>query len=127
MPGVITSRAVARPASKPSCARPLQAVGHHANQPVVLSNRNGVYVMLAHQFREFGDRSVWTDPIDSLVHHVFDFHDRPPLLDLRALGEIQPRFPRRLALYNGSSANSVHAAPVEQQTWTPSVLIGDGA
>src|SRR5215471_4171451 len=38
--------------------------------------------MLMHQFREFGDRSVWTDPIDSLVHHVFDFHDPPPLLDL---------------------------------------------
>jgi hypothetical protein len=37
--------------------------------------------MLTHQFREFADRSVWTNPIDSFVHHVFDFHDPPPLLD----------------------------------------------
>jgi hypothetical protein len=50
------------------------AVGHHADQPIVLSNRNGAYVMLTHQFCEFGERSVRADPVDSLVHHVFDFH-----------------------------------------------------
>jgi hypothetical protein len=31
------------------------AVGHPADQPVVLSNRNGAYIMLTLQFREFGD------------------------------------------------------------------------
>ena len=29
------------------------AVGHHSDQPVVLSDRNGAYIMLTHQFREF--------------------------------------------------------------------------
>src|SRR4029077_19467019 len=64
-------------------------VGHHADQPVVLSNGNGAYVMLTHQFREFGDRRVWTNPVDALVHCIFDFHGRPPLLKL----VYQPRFP----------------------------------
>src|SRR5262249_43114992 len=64
------------------------AVGHHADQTVVLSNRNGAYVMLTHQFREFGDRRVWTNPVDALVHCVFDFHATPPLLKL----VYQPRF-----------------------------------
>jgi hypothetical protein len=45
--------------------------------------------MLTHQFREFGDRRVWTNPVDALVHCVFDFHGRPPLLKL----VYQPRFP----------------------------------
>jgi hypothetical protein len=31
------------------------AVGHHPDQLVFLSNRNGAYVMLTHQFREVGD------------------------------------------------------------------------
>src|SRR5258706_5760439 len=57
------------------------AVGHHPDQPVVLSNRNSACVMLTHQFREFGDRDVRTDPVDALVHRVFDFHVRPPLLE----------------------------------------------
>src|SRR6266508_1859280 len=56
------------------------AVGHHADQPVVLSNRNGAYVMLTHQFRKFGDRRVWTEPVDALVHCVLNLHGRPPLL-----------------------------------------------
>src|SRR4051812_48812468 len=64
-------------------------VGHHADQPVVLSNGNGADVMLTHQFREFGDRRVWTNPVDALVHCIFDFHGRPPLLKL----VYQPRFP----------------------------------
>ena len=59
--------------------------------------------MHTHQLLEFVDKSVLTYPIDSLVHHVFDFHDRPPLLDFACTREIHPRFPRRLALYNGSS------------------------
>jgi hypothetical protein len=45
--------------------------------------------MLTHQFREFGDRRVWTNPVDALVHCIFDFHGRPPLLKL----VYQPRFP----------------------------------
>src|SRR5262249_1818968 len=66
------------------------SVGHHADQPVVLSNRNGAYVMLTHQFRELGDRRLWTDPVDALVHCVLDFHGGPPLLKFA----YQPRFPR---------------------------------
>src|SRR6266566_10164041 len=71
------------------------AVGHHADQPVVLSNRNGAYIMLTHQFSEFGDRGVRTDPVDALVHRVFDFHGGPPLLD-SGWGA-----PSLLQLYNG--------------------------
>jgi hypothetical protein len=63
MPGIITSRAVAPRASNLSCANPSDnvAVSHHADQLVVLSKRNGAYIMLTHQFREFGDRGVRTD------------------------------------------------------------------
>src|SRR5467141_2175678 len=92
MPGVITSRAVARRASKLVLRQSFAddvTVGHHADQPVVLSDGNGAYVMLTHQFREFGDRRVWTNPVDALVHCIFDFHGRPPLLKL----VYQPRFP----------------------------------
>jgi hypothetical protein len=70
MPGVITWRAVARRASKLS------------------------YVTLTHQFCEFGHRRVWTDPVDALVHCVFDFHGRPPLLKFA----YQPQFPSRLTI-----------------------------
>jgi len=66
------------------------SVGHHADQPVVLSNRNGAYVMLMHQFRQLGDRRLWTDPVDALVHCVLYFHGGPPLLKFA----YQPRFPR---------------------------------
>ena len=38
------------------------AVSHHADQMVVLPDRNGAYIMLTHQFREVGDRGVRTDP-----------------------------------------------------------------
>ena len=37
------------------------AVSHHADQMVVLPDRNGAYIMLTHQFREVGDRGVRTD------------------------------------------------------------------
>ena len=52
MPGVITSRAAAPRASKLSCANPSDnvAVSHHADQLVVLSNRNGAYIMLTLNF-----------------------------------------------------------------------------
>src|SRR5262249_41073138 len=66
------------------------AVCHHSNQPVVLSNWDGADVVLTHQFREFGDRRIWTDPVNALVHHVFDFHGTPPLLKFA----YQPQFPR---------------------------------
>src|SRR5215468_9433673 len=66
------------------------SVGHHADQPVVLSNRNGAYVVLTHQFRELGDGRLWTDPVDALVHCVLYFHRGPPLLKFA----YQPRFPR---------------------------------
>src|SRR5262249_43088603 len=66
------------------------SVCHHADQPAVLSNRGGADVLLTHQFREFGDRRVWNDPVDALVHCVPDFHRRSPLLKFA----YQPRFPR---------------------------------
>src|SRR5215470_5246112 len=37
--------------------------------------------MLAHQFREFDDRGVRTNPFNALVHRFFDFHGRSPLLE----------------------------------------------
>src|ERR1700716_1605133 len=49
------------------------SVSHHADQLVVLSNRNGAYIMLTHQFREFGDRGVRTSRLC--------FHGGPPLLE----------------------------------------------
>src|SRR6202047_413950 len=59
------------------------AVGHHPDQSVVLPNRNAADVMLPHQFCEFGDRGVGADPVDTLMHHVFDFHGGPPLLEFQ--------------------------------------------
>src|SRR5262249_4694438 len=80
LPGVITSRAVARPASKLSCARPLQTMSRSVTIPdetVVLSDRNSADIVLAHQFSQFGDRSIRANPVDALVHRVFDFHGGP--------------------------------------------------
>src|ERR1700686_369363 len=59
------------------------AVGDHPDQSVVFPDRNAADVMLPHQFREFGDRGVGADPVDTLVHHVFDFHGGPPLLEFQ--------------------------------------------
>ena len=50
------------------------AVGHHADETIVLANRDSANVVLAHELRELGHRSLGTDPVDSLVHHIFDFH-----------------------------------------------------
>ena len=58
------------------------AVGHHPNQLIVLSDRNGAYIMLAHQFRELDNRGVGANPFNALVHRFFDFHGRPPLLEV---------------------------------------------
>src|SRR5262249_29474240 len=33
--------------------------------------------------------SISSDPVDALVHRVFDFHGGPPLLELRTLDEMQ--------------------------------------
>src|SRR6266850_963404 len=59
------------------------AVGHHPDQSIVLPNRNAADIIPPHQFREFGDRGVGADPVDTLVHHVFDFHGGPPLLEFQ--------------------------------------------
>src|SRR5262249_12794317 len=56
------------------------AVGHHTDQPIVLSDRNGADVMLAHQLRDLGERRIRTDPLDASVHHFVDFHGGSPLL-----------------------------------------------
>src|SRR6476619_803338 len=79
MPSVTTSRAIARPTSKLLLASPLQTM----SRSVVLPDRNAADVMLPHHFREFGDRGVGADPVDTLVHHVFDFHGGPPLLEFQ--------------------------------------------
>src|ERR1700730_4480704 len=71
------------------------AVGHHPDQSVVLPNRNAADVMLPHQFREFSDRGVGADPVDTLMHHVFDSHGGPAALEFSgALDAMQhsPRF-----------------------------------
>src|SRR4249920_3681598 len=57
------------------------AVGHHSDELIFLSDWNGAYVMLAHQFREFDDGGVGTNPFNALVHRFFDFHGRPPLVE----------------------------------------------
>src|ERR1700730_6526744 len=46
------------------------AVGHHADQLVVLSDRNGADILFTHQYREFGDRGVKTDPVDAFAHQT---------------------------------------------------------
>ena len=58
---------------------------HHANKLVVLPDRNGAYIMLTHQFREVGEKSIRPDPVNAFVHHFSDFHGGPPLLELNAL------------------------------------------
>src|ERR1700680_4197146 len=91
MPSVITSRAITRPASKLLLASPLQPLSRsvpiafcsHPDQRAVLPNRKAADVMPPHQFREFGDRGVGADPVDTLMHHVFDFHGGPPLLEFQ--------------------------------------------
>src|SRR5262245_46554518 len=50
------------------------AIGDHADQPVILANRDSADVVCAHQFGEFGDRGIWTDPLNALVHCLIDFH-----------------------------------------------------
>src|SRR5580704_17884562 len=82
------------------------AVGHHADQAVVLSNRNGAYIMLTHQFREFSDRGVRTDPIDALVHRFFDFHRKTSVADAPV-----PTLPtiQRIASYNTRGSERVGA------------------
>src|SRR5262249_47525590 len=49
-------------------------VGDHADQPVILANWDGADVVRAHQSSEFGDSGIRADPLDPLVHCVFDFH-----------------------------------------------------
>ena len=56
------------------------AIGHHPDQLVVLSDWNAADIVRSHQLGDFGDRRVGADPIDALVHRVFDFHGGPPLL-----------------------------------------------
>src|SRR5262249_14745906 len=91
------------------------AVGHHADQPVILSNRNRADIVFAHQFCELGDRNVRTDPIDALVHRVFDLHSGPPLRS-------SPPF---VEVYNGSALvarypGERHSLSVKNQRGTKS-------
>src|SRR4029453_5698754 len=59
------------------------AISDHADKPVVLPDRNGANIVLPHQFREVGDRSVRGDPVDALVHHFFDFHGWTSITEVR--------------------------------------------
>src|SRR3990172_8677524 len=57
------------------------AAGDHADQLVVLSDRDGADIVLLHKFCDFGDGCVRRDPVDALMHCFFDFHSGPPLLE----------------------------------------------
>src|SRR5262249_54664597 len=66
-------------------------VGDHADQPVILSDRNGANVVRAHQFGEFDDRGIRADPLNTLVHCFFDFHaDLLAGVPHRSLGALIP-------------------------------------
>src|SRR5262249_42326432 len=54
------------------------AVGYHSNQPVVFPDRKRAYIVRAHQFCNLNDGGIGTDPLNALVHRVFDFHGGPP-------------------------------------------------
>jgi hypothetical protein len=56
------------------------AIGHHPDQLIVLADRNAADIVRSHQLCDFGDRRVWADPVDALVHRIFDFHGGSPLL-----------------------------------------------
>src|SRR5262249_40271388 len=49
-------------------------VGDHADQPIILADRDGADVVCAPQFSQFGDRGIRADPLDALVHCFFYFH-----------------------------------------------------
>src|SRR6516165_6810421 len=66
------------------------SVRHHTDETVVLSDRNSADIVLAHQFSQFGDRSIRADPVDALCIASPTFMGRPPLLKFA----YQPRFPR---------------------------------
>src|SRR6516162_3794817 len=55
------------------------AVGDHADKVVFLADRNRADVVFTHQFREFRDRGLRTNPLYAFVHHHLDFHRGPPL------------------------------------------------
>jgi hypothetical protein len=50
------------------------AVSHHSDQSVVVAYRDGADVTVSHQSCELGYGGFRTDPIDALMHRVFDFH-----------------------------------------------------
>src|ERR1700680_1132024 len=81
------------------------AVGHHPDQSVILPDWNAAAVTRPHQFRKFGDWNVWADPVDTPVHHVFDFHGGPPLLGSCALDAMQ-HGPPPARLYNRSGVTA---------------------
>src|ERR1700730_11957777 len=54
------------------------SVGHHTDEMIVLSDWNSADIVLAHQFCQFGDRSIRANPVDALMHRLFNFHGGPP-------------------------------------------------
>jgi hypothetical protein len=55
------------------------AVRHHPDQMIVLADRDRADIVRLHQLCNFSDWGVGADPVDSLMHHVPDFHEGPPL------------------------------------------------
>src|SRR6516162_3847665 len=74
------------------------SVRHHTDETVVLSDRNSADIVLAHQFSQFGDRSIRADPVDALVHRVSDFHGQTSVAEVC----ISAQVPSPLRLYNRS-------------------------
>src|SRR5258705_13752589 len=84
MPSVITSRAIAQPTSKLLLASPLQTMSRSVTIPISRSpSPIGMQPMSCSRIIFASMVTVGADPVDTLVHHVFDFHGGPPLLEFQ--------------------------------------------
>ncbi len=61
------------------CAHRDVAVGDHADQPVVLTHREGAGINLRHHLRRLADSLIRIGDIDLNTHHFADLHDASPL------------------------------------------------
>src|SRR5215472_11398082 len=52
------------------------AIGHHANQSIMLTDGNCADVVRAHQRGEHFHGCEWINPGDALMHCLFHFHGR---------------------------------------------------
>src|SRR6185436_1016889 len=94
------------------------AIGHHPDQPVVLPDRNAADIVRSHQLCDFGDGRVGADPVDALVHRVFDFHGGPPLLRFSGgIHVMQNSFPRGSTIRRIGSAGIAKKAMTTSGSW----------